>query len=115
MNANTITLLKNNTDNKNFYDLDWLTEFYHFLQGNIPEGISFTKGHQPKMSHKKAFSIIWYLQEHFSIFPDTIEQCSNCSGLFDKSSQGIYWESKGKFFCGGCDHLVPFNADRNRK
>ena len=71
-----ITLIKNN-DKKNWDDLRWIEEFYKFLHGDAPDEISFSRGYQPKLSHKKAFSIIYYLQEHFPVFPDHIEQCWN--------------------------------------
>jgi hypothetical protein len=37
-----ITLIKNN-DKRDDSDLDWVTEFYEFLKGNLPEGIGSTK------------------------------------------------------------------------
>lgn len=112
--SNEIKLLKNN-QNRTDTDLEWIDEFYKFLMGEVPEDISLGKGHKPKLSPKKAMAVIWYLQEHFSIFPDTIEQCSNCQNLYDSASEGIYWETKGKSFCGGCCHLVPYNFDRGKK
>lgn len=111
---NEITLLKNN-DKRTDTDLEWVDEFYQFLQGEIPEGMHLGKGHSPKMTPKKAMAIIWYLQEHFSILPDHIERCDNCNSLFDSWSSGIYWETKGKHYCGGCDHLVPQNYDRGKR
>lgn len=109
-----INLLKNN-DERTDTDLEWVDEFYQFLQGIIPESILLGKGHQPKLSPKKAMSIIWYLQEHFPILPSSIEKCDVCDSLYDSDSSGIYWESKGKFYCGGCDHLVPMNYDRGKR
>jgi hypothetical protein len=111
---NEIKLLKNN-DQRIDTDLEWIEEFYNFLQGELPEQLSFKRGHQPKMTAKKAFAIIYYLQEHFPLLPDHIEMCSNCNSLFDTHSEGIYWETKAKHFCGSCDHLVPLHADRGRK
>lgn len=111
---NEIKLLKNN-DNRTDSDIEKVNEFYRFLTGEeIPDGISIARGHKPKMSEKKAFSIIWFLQEHLSIFPDTIERCSVCGELFDTNSEGIYWETKGKHYCGGCCDIVPLNYDRGR-
>ena len=107
--------LQHQNDKRGFSDLQWLNEFYAFLQGETPAGIRFTRGHKPEMSAKKAFSIIWYLQEHFPVFPANIEICNNCDRLFDYDMGGIYWESKGKFFCGVCDHLVPENYDRGKR
>ena len=109
-----ITLIKNN-DKKDWDDLEWIDEFYEFLQGNLPEGMTLGKGHNPKLSQKKAFSIIWYLQEHFPVLPDHIEQCSNCGKLFDDWRGGLYWQTKGKHYCDGCSHLVPYNYDRGKK
>lgn len=111
-----IKFIKNSVDKTKRTDLEWLEEFYEFLMGNkIPEGISITRGHIPKMTTKKAMTIIWYLQEHLSVLPDNIEKCSVCDSLYDTNATGIYWESKGKHYCGGCDHLVPQNYDNNQR
>ena len=111
---NQIKLLKNN-DERTDTDLEWVDEFYKFLQGEIPEGMRFVRGHKVCLSPKKAMSIIWYLQEHFSILPDSIEKCDVCDRLFDSYCEGIFWESKLKHFCGGCDHLVPMNYDKGKR
>jgi hypothetical protein len=110
---NEIKLLKNNSHREDS-DLEKIDEFFRFLTGKVPDQISLTRGHAPKMSKKKAFTIIWYLQEHLSIFPDHIDKCDNCGELFDSDSEGIYWETKGKDYCGGCSDLVPENYDRGR-
>ncbi len=114
---NEIKLLRDNSEyTKQYTDLDWLREFNDFLKGeSIPEGMSICRGHAPKLSAKKANTIIWYLQEHFPVFPSTIEMCNRCEGLFDSASEGIYWEIKGKHYCGGCDHVVPMNYDRGKR
>jgi len=96
-------------------DEQWLTEFFEFLKGTAPDGIKMGHGHQPKLSPKKAFSIIWYLQEHMRVLPDRIDQCWRCGGLFDSWREGLYWESKGRNYCGSCDHEVPENYDNNRR
>lgn len=112
---NEIKLLRNN-DNRTDSDIEKVREFYRFLTGEeMPEKISMGRGHAPKMSEKKAFSIIWYLQEYLSVFPDTIERCNSCGELYDSNREGIYWETKGKHFCGGCCDQVPYNYDRGRK
>jgi hypothetical protein len=114
MEENKINLLKNN-DKRTDSDLEWVDEFYRFLQGEIPDGISLSRGYKPKLSPKKAFAIIWYLQEQFPVIPDNINRCDNCGDLFDGNSEGLYWETKGKHYCGGCNHLVPANYDRGKK
>ena len=92
-------------------NVELLQDFLDFLQGKNDNGIVSPRGHRPKMSHKKAFSIIYYLQEVLPVFPETIEMCSNCNDLYDSDSEGIFWESKGKHYCGGCENLVPLNYD----
>lgn len=99
--GNEIKLLKNN-DNRTDSDLDKVVEFYEFLQGNSPKCINDGKP-LIKLSKNKAFNIIWYLQEHFSIIPDHIEKCSICGDLYGRCSAGYYSEKKGKFYCGSCD------------
>lgn len=106
--------LQRNNDNRNDTDIEWVREFYNFLQGKSPDGISIGKGHKPAMTDKKAYSIIWYLQEHFPVFPDNIERCSICSELYDTDCEGLYWETKGKHYCGNCSYQVPQNYDRGK-
>lgn len=109
---NEITLLKNN-DNRKWDAIQWINEFYEWLQGEKAEFV--TKGFKPKLTDKKAFEIIWYLQEALPVFPDTIERCDTCGTLYDSGSEGIYWETKGKFYCGSCSGLVPENYDRGKR
>lgn len=101
MSRKEITLIKNN-DNRDWTDLKWVNEFYEFLQGNVPEGI--TTRPKIKLTKKQAFSIIWYLQEKFPVIPDHIEQCYTCGELYDSYSQGHHSEVTGKFYCNeGCE------------
>ena len=95
--------------------LEQVTEFYEFLQGKCPDGLKFGHGHQPKLSTKKAFAIIYYLQEQLKIFSDRVEKCDNCNDLFDTWREGLYWESKGKHYCGGCEDIAPTNYDKGLK
>ena len=111
---NQIHLLKNN-DKRTDSDLEKIKEFFDFLTGTQPDSINLGRGHKPALSEKKAFSIIWYLQEHLSIFPDQIEKCDSCGDLYDSYSEGIYWESKGRFYCGCCCDQVPENYDQGRR
>ena len=97
---------------KQISNIEEIRKFYRFLTGEeIPEGIKLAKGYKPKMSEKKAFSIIWYLQERMHILPDTIERCDVCGELYDTECEGLHWESKGKSYCGYCSHVVPENYD----
>lgn len=100
---NQIQLLKNN-DKREWLDLEWIEEFYRFLQGAIPESVSIAPHNRPKMTKKQAFTVIWYLQEHFPLLPDNIEQCFECKELFDTHCSGLYWETKGRHYCDGCSY-----------
>jgi len=93
---------------------EWIKEFYEFLQGKKIDGIQTPSHCTPKLTEKKAYTVIWYLQEHLRILPSNIERCNNCGELFDSDGEGIYWETKGNHYCGGCDHLVPENYDRGK-
>jgi len=109
---NEIKLLKNN-QKRNWSDLEWINEFYEFLQRKIPENISLAKGHSVKLSKKKAFAIIWYLQEHLALFPDNIEQCTKCGDLYNSYSSGYHSELTGNFYCDSC--FPPFLDEREQK
>ena len=90
MSDKQITLIRNN-DKKDWTDKEWIEEFYQFLQGNNPDSI---KGNLLSLSPNDAFTVIWYLQEHFSVFPDNIEKCSKCDNLYDANEEGYYSETK---------------------
>lgn len=104
-NKNEIKLLKNN-DRRDLSDIEWVTEFYNFLQGEIPDSIKIK---QPiKLTPDEAFMVVWYLQEHFSILPDEIEKCDNCGEIYDSGREGVYLEEpneNGQSFCNTCDYL----------
>lgn len=95
-----INLLKNN-DNKDLSDVEWMREFYEFLQGNLPDGVNMKR--KPKMSPRQAMNVIWFLQEILPVFPDHIEMCDDCKKLFDSWSEGMHAEKTGKNYCGWCD------------
>lgn len=91
-----ITLIKNN-DNKDWEDLEWTQFLYRYLRGQLPKN-DFKNG-GVNLSKAKAFRIIYFLQEHFPVIPDHIEQCSTCGELYDSYSQGHHSELTSKFYC----------------
>lgn len=99
---NEIELLKNN-EAKEADDVEWMQEFFNFLQETV------------KLSPKKAFWIIHYLQEHLPVFPDHIEKCWRCGKLYDVYSEGLHWETRDRFYCGSCMYEVPENYDRGKR
>jgi len=112
--SKSIKLFRNNEE-RDWQDEEWIDEFLEFLQGNPPDSIHLVRGHAPKLSKKKAWSIVWYLQEHFPILPDSIEMCYNCGSIFDSDEEGVYWESKHRHYCDGCLRFVPENHDRGKR
>ncbi len=54
--------------------------------GKLPEGVSLS--HQPHLSRREAFSVIWFLQEITRVLPDNYEQCVWCEKLFDANREG---------------------------
>jgi len=77
--------------------LEQVEEFYRFLQGKLPAEMIMAC--RPKLSERKAFKIIWYLQEHLRIIPDKFERCS-CGVLFDMGREGHL--KQGKMYCDRC-------------
>ena len=84
-------------------DLEKMEELYNFLMGKkIPAEIKIGKHCQPKLTPKKAFTVIWFLQEYFAVLPISIELCDNCHDLFDSDNCGMYDEKTGKNLCECC-------------
>ena len=82
--------------------LEQVEEFYYYLTGvKIPEGMMRKS---PKLSEKMAFNIIWYLQEHLYLLPNTIERCyrRGCGQLFDRASSENN-RIRLKFRCDACE------------
>lgn len=96
--------------------LDQVKDFYEYLKGeSVPDRFILSKHGRPKLTAKKAYQIIYILQEHLRIIPNTYEQCWNCKEIFDTNESGLYWESKGRHYCNGCESLVPYNYDRGKR
>jgi len=74
-------------------------KFFKFLKNKI------------KLNNKKAFKVIYYLQEYFKwddengtnygLLPDTFEQCQKCKDIYDSSNSGCL-----AMLCGGCYNLM---------
>jgi hypothetical protein len=103
-----------NNDQKKDPGVEYIEEFFAFLQGTVPDKMKIGKSFMPKLTRKKAFTVIWYIQERLHLLPDNIELCWSCGSLFDTYSEGLYWETKNRHYCGGCDHLVPENYDKGK-
>lgn len=99
-----IKLQKNNAK-RDWCDLEWIREFHNFLQGDIPESITLSDDYKVKLTPEQSSAVIWYLQEHFPVFPDNIDMCDTCKEMYDSDSEGCYYEIEGKHYCGSCDYL----------
>ena len=89
-----IKLLKDEDENK-LSDFELVQKFYEYLTDEL----KFTK--------KKAFSIIYYLQEHLPVFPDNIEKCTNCGRLYDTWKEGHHSELTEGYYCS--ENCEPYN------
>jgi len=76
-----------------------INTLYEYLQGNLPNGVTC---YAPKLSKKKAFSVIWFLQEVINCLPQKFECCSICGDIYDSESEGHHSDLTGKSYCGNC-------------
>lgn len=109
----TIKLFKNN-DNKDRSDMDWILEFNEFLQGKNPDGIILDDAGALNLNAEQAYSVLWYLREHFPILPDSFTKCDVCNSIFDDGSEGYYTDVENEYgnnFCGACDYLAPYDEE----
>ena len=81
--------------------IERVEELFSFLQGNAVEGITCKS--MPRLSIRKAFSVIYFLQEHMSLLPDHFEICVTCGALFDCEREGRFVERTGRHYCDGCE------------
>jgi len=81
-------------------------ELFEFLtEGKLPEGWTCKS---PRLSKRKAFSVIWYLQERLGVLPDIVEQCCKCGDLFNDEAEGIHIERTGRHYCESCAYHVRY-------
>ena len=78
--------------------IEHIDGLYKFLQGECPKGV-YVK-HPPRLSEQKAFSAIWFLQEHLRILPDNLERCCGCGDLFDINREGGFYRDRS--YCDPC-------------
>lgn len=62
--------------------LDDVQELFEMLTGgSLPDGMHLRE--QPKLSAKAAYGVIYFLQEHLRLLPDTIELCAECEQVYE--------------------------------
>jgi hypothetical protein len=82
---------------ENKVTLEQVDKLYSFLQGELPEGCYCNP---PKMSSRKAFTIIWFIQEFLRVIPETYERCTRCGNLFDTYNSG--GNIRDRYYCDYC-------------
>ena len=78
--------------------LEGVQEFYEFLQGKLPDCISMKPS--PKLTPRRAFDVIWFLQERFGLIPDYYERCVRCGVIYDSNNEGD--RINYSHYCGDC-------------
>ena len=58
--------------------------------------------HQPKLTRKEAFSMVYYLQEEMHLIPDRFEMCSKCEVLYDSFNEGGTLQGSNANLCNSC-------------
>ena len=79
--------------------IEQANEFFDYLRGEIPEGFVGVKS--PKLSPRRAFDVIYILQEHLRVLPDHYSLCCKCNQLYDNWAEGGM--IGGSFYCGYID------------
>jgi len=97
--------------------------FYDFLQGNSVPG-TFWIGSKPNLTPEQAFSVIYILQQHLHVLPESFEKCDGCDRLFNSDCEGAILDGEpecdGKtlpekywgFWCADC--LAKFDWEVER-
>lgn len=85
--------------------IEQVDDFYEFLMGRPPAHLDLQigRGHQPKLTWKQAFSVIWYLQEVLHVLPENYEACPACGNLFDADCSGHLGENGETEYCDNCE------------
>jgi hypothetical protein len=81
-----------------------ITGLMEFLtEGKLPEGVVMDRN-KPKLNHKQAGNLVWYLQEAMGIIDnDEIDICSECGTVVMTDRETHDWCSKcGKMRCESC-------------
>jgi hypothetical protein len=95
---------------ENDKDLERTQEFFEFLQGKLPDGVTVPKKEIPKLSADQAWTVIWYLGNQYWQVTDRVERCDVCGDLYH-SWQGGYTLDFGQSpysFCDSCMESEEF-------
>ena len=100
---------------KDAAELENVQRFHRFLQGEVPKGVVLGRNSKgPRLTAKRAMTVIWALQECFHLLSDRFKMCADCHNIYDSDSEGGYAEKTGNNYCGSCDlhHAKELGWDR---
>lgn len=86
--------------------LEQVQNFVDMLTGKPVDEMNLT--HQPQLSRREAFSVVYYLQEEMGIIPDHYEMCSECEYIFDSQCAGGTRKSDDAWLCDECATLYDY-------
>lgn len=91
---------RNNIEPAQNVTLEHIETLYKFLQGELPEGVHIKPS--PKLSQRRAFNVIYFLQEYLGIIPDNFDRCCKCGDIYNSQESGTYYRYRNY-----CDHCRP--------
>ena len=84
--------------------VDNIARLYKWLMGQYYDAriLEYVSKHQPKLTPKKALSVILFLQNQIGAIPEKFKLCSVCGEWFDASQEGSddTCESCSAVICG---------------
>lgn len=78
--------------------LEHVKALYEFLQGKPVKGVYIKPA--PKLSSRRAFDVIYFLQEYLGIIPDIFDRCCSCGDMYNSEAEGTYY--RNSHYCDGC-------------
>ena len=86
--------------------LDQVEDLVKMLIGHDVEDVYLA--HQPQLTRRQAFSVVYYLQEILCIIPDHYEMCGECDGIFDDRYGGGTRQGDNAQLCESCAQHYDF-------
>lgn len=81
-------------------------QLYLLLQGVVPKGYHIKPAELPKLSPKKAWTVVWWVQNQHREFPDIVERCDVCQAFYNTECSGTFVDvdSGPRHFCDDCQY-----------
>lgn len=87
--------------------LEKVQELHEFLQGRAPKGY---KCQPPDLDKDTAWTVVWFIQNQYHQYSDTIERCELCGLIYDSERGGICLDygEEPYHFCEDCTFSAEF-------